>query len=191
MPPVPSSSRQAIPHTSTPPATNWGAAPTTEPACSAPATRGWCVRADKVQLENAILNLAVNARDAMNGRGDLTIATGAAALPEGAVGELPAGDYVTVAVTDTGCGMSPDVAERVFEPFFTTKPIGQGTGLGLSQVFVFVQQSEGHVALQSAPGSGTSVTLYLPEMREGLAPADAPSRVAEGGWGGQVAGALT
>ena len=124
--------------------------------------RGWRVRADRVQLENAILNLAVNARDAMDGRGDLTIVTGAATLPAGTVGECPAGDYLTVAVHDTGCGMTPEVAERVFEPFFTTKEVGKGTGLGLSQIFALVRQLGGEVGIASTPGQGTAVTLHLP-----------------------------
>jgi len=124
--------------------------------------RDWLTCADRHQLENVILNLAVNARDAMNGRGRLTIVTGGTALDENAVGNCPAGDYVSIAVTDTGQGMTPEVMERVFEPFFTTKPIGQGTGLGLSQIFAFVRQAKGEIALQSRPGRGTTVTLYLP-----------------------------
>jgi signal transduction histidine kinase/ActR/RegA family two-component response regulator len=123
---------------------------------------GWRTRSDKLQLENVILNLAVNARDAMDGRGTLNIATGRATLAAGAIGECTAGDYVTIAVRDTGCGMTPDTLEHVFEPFFTTKPAGKGTGLGLSQVFAFVRQSDGEVAIDSAPGDGTTVTLYLP-----------------------------
>ncbi|HEX8383166.1 MAG TPA: ATP-binding protein [Sphingomonas sp.] len=123
---------------------------------------GWRTHADRVQLENALLNLAVNARDAMNGRGDLTIVTGTATLGAGAVGQCAGGEYVTFAVTDSGCGMAPEVAERVFEPFFTTKPVGKGTGLGLSQIFGFVRQQDGEVGIDSAPGRGTTVTLYLP-----------------------------
>ena len=123
---------------------------------------GWRTWVDRHQLENAILNLAVNARDAMNGRGTLTIATGGETLAQSAVGGCSPGDYVTVRVTDTGSGMTPDVLERVFEPFFTTKPVGKGTGLGLSQIFGFMRQSGGEVGIQSAPGEGTSVTLYLP-----------------------------
>ncbi|MGH6614843.1 ATP-binding protein [Sphingomonas sp.] len=124
--------------------------------------RGWLTRADRHQLENVILNLAVNARDAMEGRGTLTIVTSGTALTEHAVGRCPAGEYVTIAVSDTGCGMTPEVMERVFEPFFTTKPVGKGTGLGLSQIFAFVRQAEGEIGLQSEPGKGTTVTLYLP-----------------------------
>ena len=125
-------------------------------------SKGWQVRADRVQLENALLNLAVNARDAMNGRGELTIGTGAATRGAGEIGDCAPGDYVTVSVTDTGCGMTPEVAERVFEPFFTTKEVGKGTGLGLSQLFALVRQLGGHVGIATAPGAGTTVTLHLP-----------------------------
>ena len=123
---------------------------------------GWAVWVDRHQLENAILNLAVNARDAMEGRGSLTIATRGVTLAPGEVGEAAGGDYVAIAVSDTGCGMAADVLERVFEPFFTTKPVGKGTGLGLSQIFGFVRQSEGEIAITSTPGVGTTVTVYLP-----------------------------
>ncbi len=131
---------------------------------------GWQVWADRHQLENAILNLAVNARDAMAGRGVLTIGTGGQSLAMREVGECPAGDYVTIAVGDTGCGITPEVMERVFEPFFTTKPVGQGTGLGLSQIFAFARQSGGEVAITSEPGAGTTVTLYLPRHVSVAAP---------------------
>ena len=124
--------------------------------------RGWRVRADRIQLENAILNLAVNARDAMSGRGTLTIATAAATLDKDAVGHCAAGDYVSIAVTDNGCGMTPEIVERVYEPFFTTKAVGKGTGLGLSQIFALVRQLAGEIAIRTAPGEGTTVTLYLP-----------------------------
>ena len=125
-------------------------------------TTGWTLFGDRTQMENAILNLAVNARDAMDGRGELTIRTaemrmGAHALPRG-----EAGDYVVLSVADTGEGMTPEVIERVFEPFFTTKPAGKGTGLGLSQIFGLVGQMGGDVTIQSAPGKGTTVNLYLP-----------------------------
>ena len=104
----------------------------------------WPVWVDPLQLENAILNLAVNARDAMDGAGRLDDQRReCATLAEGEVGQAPAGDHVRIAVTDTGCGMTPEVHERVFEPFFTTKPVGKGTGLGLSQIFGFVRQSTG------------------------------------------------
>jgi len=126
-------------------------------------SRGWRLRADRVQLENSLVNLAVNARDAMDGRGTLTITAGATTLAAGAR-ECPAGDYLTIAVADTGCGMTAEVAERVFEPFFTTKPVGKGTGLGLSQIFAFVRQQGGAVALDSIPGQGTTITLFLPRV---------------------------
>ncbi|HTG38982.1 ATP-binding protein [Sphingomonas sp.] len=126
--------------------------------------RDWMIWADRHRLENALLNLAVNARDAMEGRGQLTITLAAVALNQGQVGNCTAGDHVAIAVTDTGHGMSDDVQARVFEPFFTTKPVGKGTGLGLSQVFGTVQQMGGEIAIDSAPGRGTTVTLYLPRQ---------------------------
>jgi signal transduction histidine kinase/ActR/RegA family two-component response regulator len=126
----------------------------------------WNVLVDTNQLENAILNMAVNSRDAMEGEGELTIAVDNVALREGEVGALPAGDYVRIAVSDTGAGMSPEVMERVFEPFFTTKPVGKGTGLGLSQIFGFARQSDGDVVLESTVGSGTTIAIYLPRAGE-------------------------
>ncbi len=139
----------------------------------------WRVWVDRHQLENALLNLAVNARDAMNGRGSLCIEAGAKTLSAGAVGECMSGDYVTIAVHDTGCGMTSDVLERVFEPFFTTKPVGKGTGLGLSQIFGFVRQSGGEIGIETAPGRGTSVTLYLPRYT-GEAASETAEPAAEG-----------
>jgi signal transduction histidine kinase len=137
----------------------------------------WQVEADPIQLEAAILNLAVNARDAMSEGGKLTIATSNCFLDEEYCRhheELLAGEYVQIAVTDTGTGMSKDILERVFEPFFTTKQAGQGTGLGLSQVSGFVKQSGGHIQIDSKPGEGTTVKIYLPrvpgEVRDGQAP---------------------
>ena len=127
---------------------------------------GWRVRADRVQLENAVLNLAVNARDAMDGRGTLRIAIDRAVLTAHQVNDCAAGEYVTIAVADTGSGMTPEVAERVFEPFFTTKEAGRGTGLGLSQIFALVDQLGGCVGIDTAPGRGTTVTLYLPREIE-------------------------
>ena len=121
--------------------------------------------ADAGQFENVLLNLAINARDAMNGHGKLTIEAGNAALTDEYVlrhDDVRAGQYVMLAVTDTGCGMTPDVIEHVFEPFFTTKPEGQGTGLGLSMVYGFAKQSGGHVNIYSEPGHGTTVRMYLP-----------------------------
>ncbi|MBB6226141.1 PAS domain S-box-containing protein [Polymorphobacter multimanifer] len=123
----------------------------------------WPTIVDPNQLENAILNLAVNARDAMDGRGRLTIETSNATLAGAELSEsVDAGDYVVICVTDNGKGMEPEVRARVFEPFFTTKPVGQGTGLGLSQVHGFVKQSGGGIEIASEPGRGTAVRLYLP-----------------------------
>lgn len=123
---------------------------------------GWRIFVDQHQLENAVLNLCVNARDAMDGRGQLVIRTGQATLAANEIGECAAGDYVTISVSDNGCGMAPDVLARVFEPFFTTKPVGKGTGLGLSQIFGFVRQSEGEVRIESEVGKGSRVHIYLP-----------------------------
>jgi CheY-like chemotaxis protein len=125
----------------------------------------WKTHADPSQIENAILNLAVNARDAMGEEGKLTIETANSHLDDGyaaAHDEVVAGQYVMIAVSDTGSGMSPDVIAKAFEPFFTTKPVNKGTGLGLSQVFGFVKQSGGHVKIYSEPRQGTTVKLYLP-----------------------------
>jgi signal transduction histidine kinase/CheY-like chemotaxis protein len=122
----------------------------------------WPVWVDAFQLENAILNLAVNARDAMKGQGTLTMHAGNVRLADGEIGALAAGDYVRISVTDDGSGMSPEVLERVFEPFFTTKPVGQGTGLGLSQISGFARQSGGDVGIESVLGEGTTVSIYLP-----------------------------
>jgi signal transduction histidine kinase len=127
----------------------------------------WQVEADPIQLEAAILNLAVNARDAMPEGGKLTIATSNRFLDAEYcrhVEELVPGEYVQIAVSDTGTGMSKDVLERVFEPFFTTKQVGQGTGLGLSQVSGFAKQSSGHIQIDSKPGEGTTVKIYLPRV---------------------------
>jgi CheY-like chemotaxis protein len=133
--------------------------------------KGWRIFVDQHQLENAILNLCVNARDAMEGRGHLTLRTAQVVLAAGEVGDCAAGEHVVLTVTDDGCGMTPEVLARVFEPFFTTKPVGQGTGLGLSQIFGFVRQCAGEVRIDSTPGSGSSVHLYLPRCH-----ADAESR---------------
>ncbi|HEX4695821.1 ATP-binding protein [Sphingomonas sp.] len=144
---------------------------------------GWRIWADRHELENTILNLAVNARDAMDGRGRLSIRTSAVTLTPGQIGHCLGGDHVAVAVADTGCGMAPELLDRVFEPFFTTKPVGQGTGLGLSQIFAFARQSGGEIAIESTPGEGTVVTLYLPRhnatsaiatQTNAAAPASAP-----------------
>jgi signal transduction histidine kinase len=147
--------------------------------------RIWC---DPGQLENAILNLAVNARDAMEGEGQLTITTADVTLRDREIGEAQGGDYVCIAVADNGCGMTPDVIDRVFEPFFTTKPTGKGTGLGLSQVFGFARQSGGEVAIASTPGKGTTVSIYLPRRRgEDARPTEAAhAPLEETGHGGAV-----
>jgi signal transduction histidine kinase len=126
----------------------------------------WRVAADSNQLENALLNLAVNARDAMSGAGRLTIETANVHLDEAyaRVNEVRPGQYVMLAVSDTGSGMTPDVAAKAFEPFFTTKDVGKGSGLGLSQLYGFIKQSEGHAKIYSEPGEGTTITLYLPRL---------------------------
>jgi CheY-like chemotaxis protein len=119
--------------------------------------------ADPTQLEVMILNLAINARDAMPGGGRLVIATrNLERVPEPLQGELAPGRYVAVCVTDTGIGMAPEVLQHAFEPFFTTKPQGKGTGLGLAQLYGFARQSGGNVRIESEEGRGTSVTIYLP-----------------------------
>jgi len=125
------------------------------------------VIADANQLESALLNLAVNARDAMPDGGRLTIGASRETVGSSNRHGLSPGDYVLIKVIDTGVGMPPDLVDKVFEPFFTTKPIGQGTGLGLSMIYGFAQQSGGSVAIASEPGIGTEITLYLPAADEG------------------------
>jgi PAS domain S-box-containing protein len=128
------------------------------------ATDLWTTLVDTNQLENALLNLCINARDAMPAGGRLTIETANRWLDEAAAAEreLPEGDYVTLCVSDNGTGMSPEVAARAFDPFFTTKPIGQGTGLGLSMIYGFARQSGGQARIQSELGLGTTLCIYLP-----------------------------
>ena len=122
----------------------------------------WPIYVDPHQLENAIVNLAVNARDAMDGAGQLTISSSNVKVSANQVGDIRPGDYVRIAVSDSGCGMPPEVKERAFEPFFTTKPVGKGTGLGLSQIFGFAHQSGGEVGIESEVGKGTTVSIYIP-----------------------------
>ena len=122
----------------------------------------WPVFVDPHQLENAILNLAVNARDAMDGEGKMTIVTDNVTMAANAVGDIQPGDYLRISVRDIGTGMTDEVIDRAFEPFFTTKEVGKGTGLGLSQIFGFAHQSGGEVGIESALGQGTTVSLYLP-----------------------------
>ncbi|WP_221238146.1 PAS domain-containing protein [Xanthomonas arboricola] len=131
-----------------------------------PAADPWKVLVDAPQLENALLNLCINARDAMPDGGELTIAVANRVLDAGAAQQLdlPIGEYVCLSVRDTGTGMSADVMSKVFEPFFTTKPIGQGTGLGLSMIYGFTRQSGGHVRIDSEVGIGTTMALYLPRF---------------------------
>jgi DNA-binding response OmpR family regulator/nitrogen-specific signal transduction histidine kinase len=151
----------------------------------------WPVLVDQNQLENALLNLCINARDAMPGGGHLTIETANKCLDANAGAEcgLPAGEYVSVCVTDTGTGMSRETMGRIFEPFFTTKPLGQGTGLGLSMIYGFVRQSNGQVTACSELGHGTTMCLYFPRYH-GEAPdpatADEAMNGVEGGTGETV-----
>jgi PAS domain S-box-containing protein len=143
----------------------------------------WPTLCDPNQLESALLNVVINARDAMPDGGRLLIETANAVFPDWRRGSrdvplrnVPAGEHVALSVTDTGTGMTPEVIARAFDPFFTTKPIGQGTGLGLSMIYGFVQQSGGHVLLRSEKGHGTTVTIYLPRhlgAAEGVEEGDA------------------
>jgi CheY-like chemotaxis protein len=139
----------------------------------------WVAEADPNQLESALLNLVINARDAMPGGGQLIVKTSNQHLDPcftQAHSNLDPGDYVMLSVTDTGCGMPQSTINRAFDPFFTTKPIGQGTGLGLSMIYGFSKQSRGHVAIQSEVGNGTTVSLFLPRFGGDL-PRDVPAHV--------------
>ena len=124
----------------------------------------WPALVDPPQLENALLNLCINARDAMPDGGRITVETANKWMDDRMARErdLPPGQYLSLCVTDTGTGMSPDVIARAFDPFFTTKPIGQGTGLGLSMIYGFIQQSGGQIRVYSEVGQGTTMCLYLP-----------------------------
>ncbi|SQF97756.1 sensory box sensor histidine kinase/response regulator [Paucimonas lemoignei] len=129
----------------------------------------WLTLCDPHQLESALLNLVLNARDAMGNDGQLTISVANATLTQDAIADklqaVP-GDYICISINDTGCGMSVDVLQHAFEPFYTTKPLGQGTGLGLSMVYGFARQSDGYVRIASTPGQGTQVKLYLPRHHQ-------------------------
>jgi nitrogen-specific signal transduction histidine kinase/CheY-like chemotaxis protein len=137
----------------------------------------WRALTDANQLESAILNLVINARDAMPDGGDLTIGTSCRTIAAAETGSLEAGDYIEITVRDTGTGIDPELVDRVFDPFFTTKPIGQGTGLGLSMIYGFMRQSRGEVILESRPGEGTCVRLLMPRSAEsdGAGPGEAPA----------------
>ena len=140
----------------------------------------WKIEADANALESAILNLAVNSRDAMPQGGRLTLETMNAYVDEAYAvthAEVVPGQYVLISVSDTGVGMDADTIRRAFEPFFTTKPVGQGTGLGLSQVYGFVKQSGGHVKIYSEVGQGTTVKIYLPRLERSEEEHDAPASV--------------
>ena len=129
----------------------------------------WPIQVDRAQFEAALLNLAVNARDAMPEGGDLTISVENRVTEEGR--SIPSGEFVVISVSDTGTGMPPEVLEKVFEPFFTTKESGKGTGLGLSMVYGFVQQCHGHVEVDSTPNAGTTIRIFLPRSQEAAASA--------------------
>ena len=140
----------------------------------------WLALCDPNQLENAILNLAINARDAMPDGGRLTIETANARILEAdataEAGEVRPGEYVAIGVTDTGVGMAPEVLAQIFEPFYTTKPLGHGTGLGLSMLYGFVRQSGGFARTSSAPGRGTAMRVYLPRAASPVADPEEPAR---------------
>jgi signal transduction histidine kinase/CheY-like chemotaxis protein len=144
----------------------------------------WHVLADPSQVESSVINLAVNARDAMTEGGTLTIET-SNITSHGEDDDVPAGDFVLLSVTDTGVGMTAEVLERAVEPFFTTKNLGHGTGLGLSMVYGFVKQSGGHVKIESAPNRGTRVRLYLPRTEAVTQTAEATIEIEAAGISGR------
>jgi CheY-like chemotaxis protein len=146
----------------------------------------WQIEVDRAQLETAIVNLAINARDAMPNGGKLTIDASNVFLDEDYCShftEVKPGQYVLLAISDSGVGMSKEVLDRAFEPFFTTKRPGEGTGLGLSQVYGFVKQSGGHVRIYSEPGSGTTVKIYLPRSRSSAGEVEGPRRTLPSAYG--------
>ncbi len=138
----------------------------------------WIAFTDANQLESALLNLAINARDAMADGGRLTIETANTRLDAASTSlqdDVEPGDYVVVSVSDTGTGMPPDVVANAIDPFFTTKPVGEGTGLGLSMIYGFAKQSRGHLRIDSEVGQGTTVKLYLPRALQDAVDLDAPA----------------
>ena len=151
----------------------------------------WNTLADKGQLQRALLNLAINARDAMPAGGKVTVETSNAHLDRSYAAQhhdVPAGQYVLIAVSDTGHGMSPEVQARALEPFFTTKAFGQGTGLGLSMIYGFVKQSGGHLKLYSEIGHGTTVKIYLPRAHPDVVAAAGRGTAMNAGTNGSTAG---
>jgi len=142
-----------------------------------PGTDLWAVKMDPGQIDQILANLAVNARDAIDGVGKVTIRTANAVLDEAYCeghAELTPGEYVSLSVTDNGCGMEPEVIKLVFEPFFTTKATGRGTGLGLATVYGIVKQNQGYIKVLSKPGEGSAFRIYLPRHVRKTAPAAQP-----------------
>lgn len=153
------------------------------------ATNLWAGHTDAHQLESALLNLCINARDAMPDGGKLTVETANTHLDERYAREhtdVSPGDYVVICVSDTGIGMAPSTVEKVFEPFFTTKPVGQGTGLGLSMIYGFARQAGGHVRIYSELGQGTTIKLYVPRFEGEVEVAAGEGRQAPDGDGETV-----
>ena len=149
----------------------------------------WPIEIDRNQLETSLLNLAINARDAMPGSGTLTIQSANVSLDQTIIGDelVVPGDYVLLALGDDGTGMTPEVASQAVQPFFTTKVVGQGSGLGLSMVYGFTRQSGGYLDISSQPGGGTTVTLYLPRSHAASSDSEAaPARFARPGGGERV-----